>query len=387
MPTPFEEENVRKRYVLLLTLYCLTQGSPLRVACAQSVAPVLPPMPRIVVTPIPQVGSLVTIQPQTHIDFQLLKSQHISDDHVRSLIRGLPHDAKVIEMRSGTGGRPSRFLIRESESVWREAPTMESRAVEAPPMEPTTPETRVLPPVLWLTVAGSGEDYKILTQLVPPNSGQNSWGWPEVGPFAILSADKTQALDELLRNNPSLIIHRGGLLPHKWYEVIKNSGRPYVRVTPDSPNQDFSGIQEAAELGGQRVASKGFRILSALPKLDGWLSGYWELYRMDLRMGQRDAWERLLTALKNQSLLDRMSPITKDSLQSELLGGSGDVVFVIAHNKLAKTVFASPTDVDASTLPALMKDLLSEGGELRRTLEKYSYLQFVLRLTSTYPNA
>jgi len=292
-------------------------------------------------------------------------------------------------------------------------------------------------------VAGSGEDYKILTQLVPPNSGQNSWGWPEVGPFAILSADKTQALDELLRNNPSLIIHRGGLLPHKWYEVIKNSGRPYVRVTPDSPNQDFSGIQEAAELGGQRVASKGFRILSALPKLDGWLSGYWELYRMDLRMGQRDAWERLLTALKNQSLLDRMSPITKDSLQSELLGGSGDVVFVIAHNdghfvylpgsggtvsydeirglkryaapnrtivlitcnggsssestrsladillqnKLAKTVFASPTDVDASTLPALMKDLLSEGGELRRTLEKYSYLQFVLRLTSTYPNA
>lgn len=162
---------------------------------------------------------------------------------------------------------------------------------------------------------------------------------------------------------------------------------------------------------------------------------------MDLKLGQRDAWEKLLSNIKSQSLPVQMTQASKDSLQEELLHGNNDVVFLIAHNdghliylpgsggtisfddirhlqrseapnrtivlvtcnggtlnesprsltdillenKLAKTVFSSQRDVDANVVPALLRDLLAGGSDIRSTLIKYGYFQFVMRLARINP--
>jgi hypothetical protein len=332
----------------------------------------------------------------------------------------------------------SQVLIRESSGVWRDASPNTQPYIQ-PSFQPASQ-----PPVLWLTTAGPDKGYKLLTQLVPPESGQNSWGWPEFGPFAIHSAGDIASFRALFDDNPQLIIinHHGQLIPHDWFQVIKNSGRPYVIVTPESPNRDFLAAKSAARLGGRGIHPNAVRILSALPKLDGWLSGYMELHRMDLNLGQRDAWEKLSSNIKSQSLPAPINEASRDSLRNELLYGNNDFVFVIAHNdgkfvylpgsdgamsyeefrslqrsdapnrtivlvtcnggtrnesprsladiflqnKLAKTVFAAQTDLDANDVPSLLRDLLVRGGEMRSTLIKHGFFQFVMRLAWANPD-
>lgn len=422
-----------KRILLSLGLIVLAQGVLFEFTLAQSVAP-LPPAPIVNVAPIATGGSLVTIQAPLRLNLPTIDT-HISDVHLRTAIPKLPADARVIEIKpTGQNAARSQFLIREGPDIWREA---------SPNAQPGSQPSAQLP-ILWLTTAGREKGYKLLTQLAPPESGQNSWGWPEVGPFAIHSAEDTASFEALFDDNPQLIIinHHGQLLPRKWFQVIKDSRRPYAIVTPDSPNQDFLGARAAAELGDRPIQPNAVHILSALPKLDGWFSGYWELHRMNLELGQRDAWERLLSNIRSQSLPVPINEASKDSLRNELLYGNDDFVLVIAHNdghfvylpgsggpisfdefrrlqrsdapnrtivlvtcnggarnesprsladillqnKLAKTVFASETDIDANDVPALLRDLLVVRVEMRSTLIKYGYFQFVMRLRWENPD-
>jgi hypothetical protein len=425
----FWEVIMLKNIFLSLGLVVFAQGVSIEFAHAQSVE-VPPLIPVIQVTPISTGGSLVTIQTPIHIELPSIDTHRVSNDDLRSAIPNLRGDARVIEIKpTGKTGIPQVF-IRENTDVWRKI----SPDTEPPPQ----------PPVLWLTTAGSGKSYQLLTQLVPPESGQNSWGWPEVGPFAIHSAKDVASFAALFDYKPQMIIinHHGELLPDNWFHVIKNSGRPYVIVTPDSPNQDFLGAKTAAQLGDQPIHPNAVHIMSALPKLDGWISGYLELHRMNLSLGQRDAWEKLLSNIRSQTLPTPIHEASRESLQEELLNGNNDFVFVIAHNdghfvylpgsggpisydeirrlqrsdapnrtvvlvtcnggtwnesarsladiflqnKLAKTVFASQTDVDANDVPDLLRDLLVRRAEIRSTLIKYGYFQFVMRLAWKNPN-
>jgi hypothetical protein len=424
---------MRKRILLPLGLFVLAQGIPFDLTHAQYAEPM-----RITdVTPISTGGSLVTIQTPLKIDFPRIDTRHIADVQVRNAVRNvaLPPDTRVIEMKTiGDTGR-SQFLIRESSEVWRDA---------SPYIQPIVqPPTR--PPVLWLTTAGSDKGYKLLTQVVPPDSGQNSWGWPEVGPFAIHSAKDTASLTTLFEYNPRLIIinHHGQLLPREWFQFIKNSGRRYVIVTPASPNQDFLAAKSAAELGDHSLRPDRTHILSALPLLDGWFPRL-ELYRMGFDSDKERYWNDLISRLKAQPLPVSTETATKDSIRIELESGNSDFVFVIAHNdgqyvylpgmwggkisfddfrgmrresapnrtivlitckggspsaserqladifienKLARSVFASEDVVDAVNLPSLLKELIGSNRRIRDILQKYKYTQFVFRSLRRVPNA
>jgi len=418
---------------LKLCLLLLIIGAASRYTHAQEIA-----TPTVIdVTSIPSVGSVATVQTMQPLDLHQVNQQ------ISEIPGAAAPDWKVIQIKPATG--QDQYFIRESPTEWKyatpEKPATGAAPTEAAPTETTRPAMPVQPPVLWITADGSGQGYKILTQLVPPDSGQNSWGWPEVGPFAIHSYRDTQALQDLLSNNPGLIIHRGGVLPDEWFHLIRGSGRPYVRVRPTSPNQGLSGIKGAARLGDQSISQDRARIISALPRLNGGLLDYWELSRMGLDWGERAGWKGLLSDLASRSLLDQMVEADSEVLRTELVTGTSDVVFVIAHNdadhrfiylpgsrgkisyddvgsmrrevapdrtivlitceggrenadawslaemmvqnKLAKTVFASRNKVSAVNLPAILNDLLKNGGKLRDTLDKYDYLQFVMRVAWT----
>ena len=423
---------MRKRTLVSLGLLTIAQVLTFELTRAQSVefSPPAPTM-QMQVDPISTGGSLVTIQAPIQIDLPSIDTQRISDISLKRIVPNLPADARVVEVKNTDQPGKSQVIIRDNADEWRGA-------------GPSSIQPAPQSPVLWLATAGSEEDYKLLTQLVPPDSGQNSWGWPEVGPFAIHSAGDVGSLAALFSDNPQLIIinHHGQLLPRDWFQAIKNSGRPYAIVTRESPNQDFLAAKSAAELGDQGVRPDAVSIVSALPKLDGWLSGYWELYRMNLEIGQRDAWEKLLSNIKSESLPAAINEATSESLRNELLYGNNDFVFVIAHNdghfvylpgsggaisydeflrtrrsdapnrtivlvtcnggtrnasprsladiflqnKLAKTVFASQTDIDANDVPALLRELLVGGEDTRDTLIRHGYFQFVIRLAWANPD-
>lgn len=414
-----------RRILLWFGLFLLAQGPFLRRASPQAVDI---PQIQIEVIPISTGGSLITIP---NVNLPNLQMSQLSDQQLREAIPNLPAlpgNTSVIELKHAAQGQEAQFLIRGTDpSIWH---------VAQPSIQATEP------PVLWLATT-LGSNYKLLTQLVPPNSGENSWGWPELGPFAINQADNIGALQDLLNGNPQLVIinNRGALFPKDWVELIKNSGRPYVIATPESPNHGLLGIESAAKLGDQSVRPDAVNILSALPKLDGWWSGYWELRRM--KLSQKDVWEKLSANIKSQNLPTPINEASRDSLQNELLYGDSDFVFVIAHNdghfvylpgsggtisydeirslqrndapnraivlitckgatdnasprsladiflqnKLAKTVFASQQDVYADTVPVLLRDLLLGGSDVRSTLIKYGYFQFVMRLVRSNPYA
>jgi hypothetical protein len=409
-----------------------------RFAEAQSVEmPRIETPPRIEIYSISSGGSLATIREPVNINLST-SDVHISDKEVRRAVPNLRLDVKVIEIQPPHSTGPSEILIREDASTWRRA--LEAAPSPGPSIEPKpTIQPPAQPPVLWLTTTDTGP-YKLLTQLVPPESGQNSWGWPKEGPFAINPANDVDALRGLLSNNPQLVIinNRGKRFPRDWFGLIKNSGRPYAIVTPESPNKSFEGIKPAAELGDRPIRANSVHVLSAFPKLDGWtlISDYFELHRMKLDFNQRHAWNRILSSIKDQQLPVPIEEATRESLRNELLNGNSDFVFLIAHNdgsfvylpgssgpisydeirglqrsvapnrtivlvtcnggvlnesprtladillqnKLAKTVFAAQGDIYADTVPGLLKDLLVGDSNVRSTLIKYGYFQFVLRL-------
>jgi hypothetical protein len=416
------------RSILSFGLFFLICGVCVPPTAAQSVE-----LPRIEINPISAGGTLVTIQTPVHLNLHTLDT-HIEDVQLRSAIPNLPQNATVVEIKSTGPSGSAQILLRDSVSTWRPAPI-------GPPTSPSSVES---PPILWLTTTDAGP-YRLITQLVPPESIENSWGWPKEGPFAISTRQNLGVLKGLLSNTPQLVIvnNRGRLFPSEWFNLIKNSGRPYVIVTPQSPNRGFEGIKSAAGLGDRPIQPNSVHILSAFPKLDGWISGYWELHRINLELSQRGAWEKILSSIKSQRLPAPISDASKSSLREELVYGNSDFVFLIAHNdghfvylpgsegpisydeirslqrsdapnrtivlvtcnggtlnenpraladillqnKLAKSVFASQGDIYADTVPSLLRDLLVGGSDVRSTLIKYGYFQFVIRLVRPNPNA
>jgi hypothetical protein len=192
-----EEKTISKRIFLLFGLFLLAHVTLIRPASPQAMD-----IPRIEVTPIATGGSLITIP---NVNLPNLQVQQISDQQLRTAIPklpALPRNAAVIEIKHAAQGQEAQFLIRGGDpSIWRV-------------VQPSAQATE--PPVLWLATTLEKE-YRLLTQLAPFDSGQNAWGWPEQGPFAVVDNPKenTAALQGLLACNPQLVIinNRGRLFP------------------------------------------------------------------------------------------------------------------------------------------------------------------------------
>jgi len=254
------------------------------------------------------------------------------------------------------------------------------------------------------------------------------------------------ALKELVEplKKGDLVIHQGADLPESWMKELTKNEASFVRVSSRSPNT-AEEQPHAIQLGDQGLRPPSLfgqvrtRIFNGLPQAKGQLRGRWELWRMDLPISERAEWQRVQDNVQ-QTL--RQTPFSgelakKASLIQGLKSHDYDVVVLIAHNdgakiylpdgksisreeldqirlpsspdrvivlitcragqvnadtvswaervlrnKLAKTVFASPVDVDASKVPQLLHDLLTTQGilgtsPLRPTLQRYGFIQVV----------
>jgi hypothetical protein len=238
-----------------------------------------------------------------------------------------------------------------------------------------------------------------------------------------------------------LFVLDGKPLPESLMGTIHLVGSPYVYRSQRSSNLSSSQIAKAARLGEQPLR-KNSRVFSGLPQsrgLLGFVFPYLELDRMGLDWRQNSAWKQLKSDLESRlgSAHRRLEVAVKRELLEELSSGNSDVVVLIAHNdgkqislsgtdgatvtfeeistlqrqttpnrvivlitcsagtvnknteslselllrkKLAKTVFASPKDVNAQDLPELLVDLLVNDTPIRTALAGKSFIQIVHKL-------
>ena len=222
-----------------------------------------------------------------------------------------------------------------------------------------------------------------------------------------------------------------------WKEALTDKSRiPYVRQSDDSQNTTEQKLVEAVRLGDKQLSPTTLKVYSALPK-SRWLS-WIELWRMNIPLDQTKSWHVLDGKMRNTAdeLSVNLLPATKDAVLDELKYGQNDALIVFAHseygriylsglhgevidfeeiraitratspsratylitcnagsvnaeltslaeilikNNLTQTVFASNADVDARSIPAMLTDLLKPGNNPREVMNKFGFLQIVVR--------
>jgi hypothetical protein len=238
--------------------------------------------------------------------------------------------------------------------------------------------------------------------------------------------------------NQELTVHRGDEIPDEWLKILTDNWKiPYVRQTEQSQNRSTMEIVTAAHLGDKKPSPQDLRIFSALPKRRG-LFSIFELWRMNIPLDQTKQWHELDDQIRQTA--NRLSlnvvDAKKEVLLQEIRNGSNDALLIFAHNeygrfymsgvngesisfdeiqnisrttappraiylitcsegsvnhgveslaetmlknKLAQTVFASTTDVDARKVPALL-DALLRAHSPREAMREFGFIQIVFRV-------
>jgi hypothetical protein len=248
-------------------------------------------------------------------------------------------------------------------------------------------------------------------------------------------ADATHGIANFIKQS-SVIVHAGDDLPQDWlHALFASNGGSYTRKSDRSPNVSTEDMGIAASLGARSLSRSNTKLFNALPQEGGLASSLAELWRMGLDLGRRHDWQDLSADVKltANALGLQVDSVTKADVLQELSVGQSDVVFLIAHsssgvlylpgkggesisrndldrikrdatpnrivvlitckggtvnadttslaeavleNRLARSVFASPLDVDARNVPQLLRDLMSARA-IRDTLHNRGFIQIV----------
>jgi hypothetical protein len=337
-----------------------------------------------------------------------------------------PASTEVPQLASET------IFVQDEPGYWRRLSPEEDLPEEIEPAPPPPEE-----PVRQLWVK-RGENNALNVHIHPGTRITIEGEWEIDNPKEIDESTADEFLSFLLASD--VVLHRGSDLPEAWMKVIKNNKDiSYVRVSSRSANKKYEQIRTAAILGDKRLDPQKTIIFSGLPKVQGFFRSLVELWRMGLELGQREGWQKVNEELRNRVRLlagrPAISNLTKENFVNELLRGQNNVVVLIAHNKdkriylgglngefisfdeigslkrdiapnrmvvlitcsagsvndestslaeimlknkLARTVFASPTDVDATGVPELVEQLVvSPTLSVRERLQTEGYIQIV----------
>ncbi len=365
-----------------------------------------------------------TLSPSVSIE-RMLGAPRVSTNDFKSVLPNFPNNVSAVAVTPRGMDEPTRLYVPENPTRFREATTEDLQRtpeLQAVDLLASARQEQLYP--IQFSVHGIGDQSTIYVKSANASSRQ-----------VILTPNDMDSFLSYI-DTTNLIVHRGDDLPDNWMAEIKERGLSYLRVSDHSPNQRFTQIKKAADLGKRRFPPRT-RILSALPQIEGWFAPYWELFKMNLPLREKSDWQELREQ-KLRLLGLQIENATKQSVLKELGTGESDVLLLIAHNdgkqiylsgtdgekiqfdeirrlkrqavpnrtiilitcsagtvnktsqslaetllsnKLARTIFASAESVSAETLPELLSDLVLHRGELRSTLQKYDYIQIVTLVT------
>ncbi len=254
----------------------------------------------------------------------------------------------------------------------------------------------------------------------------------------VAAKEESAATEEIkgYLSHSDLIVHEGEELPEELAAILKDHSKHYVRRSRRSPNRGIAEAAGAARLAEKPLSVADTKLFNSLPQATGGALSLIETWRMGLDTGQRDDWQKLSRDVVDaaRSLALRVEVARKRSVMRELSQGNSNVVFVIAHNdgealplpgmvggsisldelsqvkrdvapgriivlitcaagavnasraslaeillenRLARTVFASPSPVDARNVPKLLTQLFIRDVNWHNILTEAGFKQLV----------
>jgi hypothetical protein len=279
------------------------------------------------------------------------------------------------------------------------------------------------------------KDHTILRlSTVGGNGGEQMW--------IVASADHYDATAEINAEirRASAVIHDGDDLPEEWMRALYSGNLGgYIRKSDRSSNITDNDLKQAASLGSKNFRHDSTSVFNALPAESSLFWSRVELLRMGLDMSDHTEW-----ASVRQEVLQTTAAVSlpvKKAVKTEVLeefgAGKSDVVLIVAHseggklylpgrngeyisiddldriarpdvpnrivvlvtcqgggvnsqatsmseailrNRLARTVYATPHNVDARTVGDLLTKLFASNQPVHKTLFDRGFVQIVFAM-------